>query len=80
MNRTMDSPRIERTRLRISALALFAALGLLPLAALAAPNGPEGGIRVYKWTDEQGVVHYGDRIRATSSMARASRSITSPDA
>ena len=62
MNRTMDSPRIERTRLRISALALFAALGLLPLAALAAPNGPEGGIRVYKWTDEQGVVHYGDSV------------------
>ncbi|HTT05482.1 MAG TPA: DUF4124 domain-containing protein [Steroidobacteraceae bacterium] len=62
MNRTMDCPRIERTRLRIGALALCGALALLPLAALAAPNGQDGSMRVYKWTDEQGIVHYGDSV------------------
>lgn len=61
MNRTMATPSIERTRLRIGALALCSALVLLPLAALAAPND-EGGTRVYKWTDEQGIVHYGDSV------------------
>jgi hypothetical protein len=58
----MDSPCIERTRLRIGTLALCGALALLPLAALAAPNGEDGSMRVYKWTDEQGIVHYGDSV------------------
>jgi hypothetical protein len=40
---------------------LIAFAGLTPVAADAAPgNGSERG--VYRWTDEQGVVHYGDRI------------------
>ncbi|HEX4050205.1 MAG TPA: DUF4124 domain-containing protein [Steroidobacteraceae bacterium] len=61
MTRIMTKPGIERTRLRIGALALCGALALLPLAALAAPND-DGGMRVYKWTDDQGVVHYGDSV------------------
>jgi hypothetical protein len=42
---------------------LLAFAGLAPVAANAGPgkNADKGGI-VYRWTDEQGVVHYGDRI------------------
>lgn len=61
MNRIMASPAIERTRLRIGALALCGVLALSSVAALAAPND-EGSVRVYKWTDEQGIVHYGDSV------------------
>ncbi|HWG76438.1 MAG TPA: DUF4124 domain-containing protein [Steroidobacteraceae bacterium] len=57
----MASPAIQRTRLRIGALALCGALALAPLATLAAPND-QGGMRVYKWTDDQGIVHYGDSV------------------
>jgi hypothetical protein len=46
-------------------LATLAALGALSLAAGAfgAPND-DGGVRVYKWTDSQGIVHYGDSVPA----------------
>ena len=41
---------------------LLAFAGLAPVAANAGPgNGTDKGI-AYRWTDEQGVVHYGDRI------------------
>src|SRR5882757_7222450 len=41
---------------------LLAFAGLAPVAANAGPgNGGDKGI-AYRWTDEQGVVHYGDRI------------------
>jgi hypothetical protein len=41
---------------------LLAFAGLAPVAANAGPgNGGDKGI-TYRWTDEQGVVHYGDRI------------------
>ena len=62
MNCIMARARIERTRLRISTLALCSALALGSLGALAAPNAEEGGVRVYKWTDAQGIVHYGDSV------------------
>jgi Domain of unknown function (DUF4124) len=39
---------------------LLAFAGLAPVAANAGP-GADKGI-TYRWTDEQGVVHYGDRI------------------
>jgi hypothetical protein len=39
---------------------LLAFAGLAPVAANAGP-GADKGI-AYRWTDEQGVVHYGDRI------------------
>jgi hypothetical protein len=43
---------------------LLAFAGLAPIAANAAPpagSTDKGGV-AYRWTDEQGVVHYGDRI------------------
>jgi uncharacterized protein DUF4124 len=39
---------------------LIAFAGLAPVAANAGPGGSDK--TVYRWTDEQGVVHYGDRI------------------
>ncbi|MGH8142495.1 MAG: DUF4124 domain-containing protein [Steroidobacteraceae bacterium] len=46
-------------------LATLAALGALLLAAAAfgAPND-DGSVRVYRWTDAQGIVHYGDSVPA----------------
>jgi Domain of unknown function (DUF4124) len=43
-------------------LVAFAGLG--PIAAVAAGNnnGQKNSAIAYRWTDEQGVVHYGDRI------------------
>jgi hypothetical protein len=38
---------------------LTAFIGLIPVAAGAAPDK---GAVTYKWTDEQGIVHYGDSI------------------
>src|SRR6202048_4694671 len=40
---------------------LLAFTGLAPVAANAGNGSSEKGI-AYRWTDEQGVVHYGDRI------------------
>jgi hypothetical protein len=40
---------------------LVAFAGLTPVAASAATGADKGGV-VYRWIDEQGVVHYGDRI------------------
>jgi hypothetical protein len=44
-------------------LAILAALGVLSLAAAAfGASNDDGGLRVYKWTDSQGIVHYGDSV------------------
>jgi hypothetical protein len=41
---------------------LVAFAGLAPMAANAGPGASADKSVVYRWTDEQGVVHYGDRI------------------
>ena len=42
---------------------LTAFVGLVPVAdAAATSRSPDKGAVTYKWTDEQGVVHYGDTI------------------
>jgi hypothetical protein len=46
--------------LRIALGLLAASMGLAPLAATAAST--DKGAVTYRWVDEQGVVHYGDRI------------------
>ncbi|HEX4051824.1 MAG TPA: DUF4124 domain-containing protein [Steroidobacteraceae bacterium] len=45
-------------------LATLAALGALWLAAAAFGASNDGALRVYKWTDSQGIVHYGDSVPA----------------
>jgi len=47
--------------LRLLSLGMLVAFaGLAPMAANAAAGADKSV--VYRWTDEQGVVHYGDRI------------------
>jgi hypothetical protein len=59
----MATISVIRTRLRIASLAACGTLALLTAsAALAEPNGPDDATRVYKWVDNQGVVHYGDSV------------------
>jgi Domain of unknown function (DUF4124) len=41
---------------------LVAFIGWLPVAANAAGNSSGKDVVTYRWTDEQGVVHYGDSI------------------
>jgi Domain of unknown function (DUF4124) len=41
---------------------LTAVIGLLPVAAGAAGSTTSKGGVTYRWTDEQGIVHYGDTI------------------
>src|ERR1700738_677722 len=41
---------------------LLAFAGLAPVAANAGPGEKTDKSIAYRWTDEQGVVHYGDRI------------------
>jgi len=41
---------------------LIAFIGWVPVAAGAATSSPNKGAVTYKWTDEQGIVHYGDSI------------------
>jgi hypothetical protein len=41
---------------------LTAFIGLVPVVAGAATSSPNKGVVTYKWTDEQGIVHYGDTI------------------
>ncbi len=44
-------------------LAILIAVSLLPLGALAAPKNQQQP-KLYRWVDENGVVHYGDSIPA----------------
>jgi len=41
---------------------LVAFIGWLPVAADAAGTSTGKDVVTYRWTDEQGLVHYGDRI------------------
>ncbi len=41
-------------------LALVASLGVLQLAVAA--SGSDDSLRVYRWVDSQGIVHYGDSV------------------
>jgi Domain of unknown function (DUF4124) len=49
---------------RVLPALLIAIVALAPIGARAATNssGPDKGAVAYRWTDEQGIVHYGDRI------------------
>lgn len=47
-------------RALLAMLGAFAALA--SGAGNAATNSPDKGVMTYRWVDEQGVVHYGDRI------------------
>ncbi|MGH8206127.1 MAG: DUF4124 domain-containing protein, partial [Steroidobacteraceae bacterium] len=49
-----------RGRQLLATLAAFGALSLAA-AAIGAPNDA-AGLRVYKWTDSHGIVHYGDSV------------------
>jgi hypothetical protein len=42
-------------------------LVLSPWAAMADSNSTDAGLRVYRWVDEQGIVHYGDTVPAQYS-------------
>ena len=53
------------------ALACFAAALAVSLAAGAADTGSSGG-KVYRWTDEKGVVHYGDSVPSEYSQTERS--------
>jgi len=50
----------RRTLLALSVAACLTAWAVG--AALAADNSSSGGAKVYKWTDDKGVVHYGDSV------------------
>jgi len=43
-------------------LAALVALGALALATAAVAAPDNGTLRVYKWIDSQGIVHYGDNV------------------
>jgi hypothetical protein len=46
-----------------ASVGLLVALGVLaPVAIDAATGGNDKSITTYRWVDEQGIVHYGDRI------------------
>jgi hypothetical protein len=47
------------------------ALSLLSLAAAGADTGSSGG-KVYRWTDDKGVVHYGDSVPTEFSQTERS--------
>lgn len=49
-------------RRTILALGLAAGLAAGSLAAVRAANSSSGGTRVYRWTDDKGIVHYGDSV------------------
>lgn len=44
-------------------LAILIAVSLLPLVALAAPKNQQQS-KLYRWVDENGIVHYGDSVPA----------------
>lgn len=51
---------IARTR-AVAAITVACLMGV-GLSALAAPRDPSSKQQVFKWTDENGVVHYGDAV------------------
>jgi Domain of unknown function (DUF4124) len=52
-------------------MACFLAALALSLAATAADDSSSGG-KVYRWTDDKGVVHYGDSVPSEYSQAERS--------
>ncbi len=50
-----------KVRRSLAALVSFAALGLLGALQLAAAASDDA-VRVYRWVDAQGIVHYGDSV------------------
>lgn len=53
--------RLPRSAMLI-ALALLAAVCLALSGIAAAASNSEGSLRVYRWVDDQGIVHYGDSV------------------
>jgi hypothetical protein len=54
-------------RCTVHALSLVAGLTLIGIGAVgitAAADSSSGGTKVYRWTDDKGVVHYGDSVPA----------------
>ena len=49
-------------RPRALPVLVIAFVALASIGAHAATNSPDKGAVTYRWTDEQGIVHYGDRI------------------
>jgi Domain of unknown function (DUF4124) len=49
---------------------------LLPCVLALAANQPTNGRKVYKWTDEKGVVHYGDQV--PPEAAQQERHVVNP--
>jgi hypothetical protein len=47
---------------RVLPALLIALVALASISARAATNSTDKGAVTYRWTDEQGIVHYGDRI------------------
>jgi hypothetical protein len=69
MDSTLSKTHHIQARRRCSSLiaagspAVMAIMAVMACtAALAAPNDGDGSVRVYKWVDSQGVVHYGDSV------------------
>ncbi len=57
------TPKVgKRPHLRLSGPAIVLAVSLLGAAASAGPQDKVG--KLYKWTDEKGVVHFGDAVPA----------------
>jgi hypothetical protein len=54
--------RLEDGILKNVVLTLCACLWLAPSGFAAPPSTPSSGRILYKWVDENGVTHYGDRI------------------
>lgn len=58
---TLSRDMRHSSTLRVLALALALVAGATPV--LGAPNAPrDGKVRLYRWVDDQGLVHYGDAI------------------
>jgi hypothetical protein len=58
-------------RYRSLLLALYGALSCAGIAHSASHGGPsaaDGALRVFKWTDDKGIVHYGDGVPAEYSQ------------
>jgi uncharacterized protein DUF4124 len=65
-------------RYRSLLLALYGALGCAGIAHSAspshgAPSSADSALRVFKWTDNKGIVHYGDSVPA--EYAQSDRSV-----
>ena len=65
----MDQPRAYPGPVRQAAWLTAACLTAGGLGvALAASDASSGGTKVYRWTDDKGIVHYGDSVPAEYSQ------------